>query len=165
MEVQSILKNDGEPMFLRIIGRTLLEEADNKLRRFMRKTVSESGHKLKVAQLKMLVYGPVYLKAALSGLVMGRFNDKEEEDGDCSSRSSNREAADQDAILDLLWQYIVSDTVATLRAACEKLFSDRGVNTKLAFVETPSLLKHRRGTAIRILAKEMLSASSDLDKR
>ena len=153
-------------MFLRIIGRTLLEEADNKLSRFMRKTVSESGQKLKVAQLKMLVYFPVYLKAALSGLVMGRFNDKEEEDGDCSSRSSNREAADQDAILDLLWQYIVSDTVATLRAACEKLFSDRGVNTKLlAFVETPSLLKHRRGTAIRILAKEMLSASSDMDKR
>ena len=158
------MKNDGEPMFLRVIGKTLLEESDNKLSRFMRKTVSESGQKLKVAQLKMLVYGPVYLKAALSG-GMGRFNDKEEEDGDCSSRSSNREAADQDAILDLLWQYIVNDTVATLRAACEKLFSDRGVNTKVAFVETPSLLKHRRGTAIRILAKEMLSASSDMDKR
>ena len=93
-------------------------------------------------------------------------NDKEEEeDGDCSSRSSNREAVDQDAILDLLWQYIVNDSVVTLRAACEKLFSDRGVNTKLAFVETPSLLKHRRGMAIRILAKEMLSASSDMDKR
>ena len=45
-------------------------------------------------------------------------------------------------MLDLLWQYVVNDSVATIRDACEKVSDDRGIrDNSLAFVQTPSLIK------------------------
>ena len=115
-------------------------------------------------------FAPVYFKAALSGLILGSFkkDDLDDDDGsDCYGRhKSNKESVDQDAVLDLLWQYVVNDTVSTLRLACEKLFSDRGVRDgSLAFVKTASLIKYQRAEAIRILAKEMLAVSADYQRQ
>ena len=170
-EVELILKDGGEPAFLRVIGKTLLEEAGTgHVLPFVRKTVSNQRQKIKSSIANARVFAPVYFKAALSGLILGSFKKDDlddDDDSDCYGRhKSNKESVDQDAVLDLLWQYVVNDTVSTLRLACEKLFSDRGVRDgSLAFVKTASLIKYQRAEAIRILAKEMLAVSADYQRQ
>lgn len=55
-------------------------------------------------------------------MVSGFHYDKDDEEtSGCScARRSSRHQVDQDAILDLLWQYVVNDTVVTLREASNK---------------------------------------------
>jgi len=169
-EANFILQGGGEPTaaFLRVIGKTLLEDADQHIGYvlpFVRKTFSDSSQKVKSSIANARVYAPIYFRAALEGLVLGSFNDRESDDpGDCSGgRQSNKEPVDQDAVLNLLWNYVVADTVATLRGACEKVFADRGASdASLAFVKAPSLIKYQRAEAIRILANEMLAAIAEL---
>mmetsp|Transcript_35581 Transcript_35581/g.74998 ORF Transcript_35581/g.74998 Transcript_35581/m.74998 type:complete len:680 (-) Transcript_35581:71-2110(-) len=170
-EANFILQEGGEPTaaFLRLIGRTLMEEADQQtghMLPFVRKTVSDSSLKVKSSIANARLYGPIYFRAALEGLVLGAHNGGENGDsGGCSgSRKSNKDSVDQHAVLDLLWQYVVNDTVVTLREASGKVFADRPASdTSLAFVQTPSMIKYqktKKAKAIRILAREMMAASA-----
>jgi hypothetical protein len=108
------------------------------------------------------VYGPIYFRVALEGMISGsHYDTNDAEDGDCNGDGRvNRHPVDQDAVLDLLWKYIVNDTIGTLRDACDKVFADRGVKDgSLAFVKTQSVLKFQRAEAVRILGREFLAAA------
>lgn len=172
-EANFILRSGGEEItaaFLRVVGSTLREEADQHIGYvlpFVRKTISESSQRVKSSIANARVYAPIYFRAALEGLVMGSSYDDGESDADdvdCTGRrKSSKEPVSQDAVLDLLWQHVLNDSVATLRAACEKVFADRGArDASLAFVKSPSMVKYQRAEAIRILANEMIAASSEV---
>ena len=73
-------------------------------------------------------------------------------------------------MLNLLGQYVVNDSVATLRGACARVFANQGGSgdargAGLAFVKTlpsPSLVKYQTAEAVRILARELIAASADV---
>ena len=163
-EVNVIFQEGGDADFVALIGRTLSQEADRRLGHvlpFVKRVSSDFAHVVssKVASAK--VYGPIYFRVALEGMVSGSYYDKNDTDEDCNNDSrSSRHPVDQDAILDLLWQYISNDSIHTLREACGKVFADQGVRDgSLAFVKTQSLLKFQRAEAVQILGREFLAAA------
>ena len=169
-EATYILREGGEfsDAFLTVIGRTLLQEADGRIGYvlpFVKKASSDFGQLVTSKIASARVYAPIYFRVALEGMVSTSYYDTKSDESDtddCSSgKRSNKHPVDQDAVLDLLWQYVVNDSVQVLREACEKLFADRGVkDVNLAFVQTPSLLKHQRAEALKILAREFLAVST-----
>ncbi|KAL3796405.1 hypothetical protein HJC23_004202 [Cyclotella cryptica] len=169
-EVDFILREGADVDFVAVIGRTLLQEADQRLGHvlpFVKRVGSDFAQVVTSKVASARVYGPIYFRIALEGMLSGsHYNRREPDEGDCSGGNlSDRHLVDQDAVLDLLWQYIVNDTVATLREACNKLFADQGVRDgNLAFVKTQSLLKYQRAEAVRILGREFLAASSGASK-
>mmetsp|Transcript_33302 Transcript_33302/g.69999 ORF Transcript_33302/g.69999 Transcript_33302/m.69999 type:complete len:559 (+) Transcript_33302:16-1692(+) len=175
-EANFILREGGEPTaaFLRVIGRTMMEEADQRIGHvlpFVRKKLSVSSQKFRSSMANIRVYAPIYFRTALERVVSGDYDGREsDDDDDCSGgHNSRNENVDQVAVLDLLWQYVVNDSVATLREACEKVFADQGArDVSLAFVRTPSLMKYhraKRADAVRILAREMLAASAEVSEK
>ncbi|KAL7486389.1 hypothetical protein ACHAW6_011979 [Cyclotella cf. meneghiniana] len=169
-EVNFILREGADLDFVAVIGRTLLQEADQRLGHvlpFVKRAGSDFVQVVSYKVASARVYGPIYFRIALEGMVSGsHYNRRDSDEGDCDGENlSNRHPVDQDAVLDLLWQYIVNDTVATLREACTKLFSDQGLRDgNLAFVKTQSFLKYQRAAAIRILGREFLTASSAVNR-
>ena len=166
-EVEFIFREGGDANFVALIGRTLSQEADRKLGHvlpFVKRVGTDIAQSVSSKVASARVYGPIYFRVALEGLVSGSHYDKTTEDEDCNSRSG-RHPVDQDAVLDLLWKYVVNDTVGTLRAACDKMFSDRGVRDgSLAFVKTQSLLKYQRAEALRIIGREFVAAADRVRK-
>lgn len=182
-----------------IIGTTLLEEADQHAggamvpMSFVRKTLLETTRRVRSTFSNARIYAPIYFRAALEGLALGgggggggpggdygSSSTSLEDDNadDCSgvggrNKKSNKERVDQDAVLDLLWQYVVNDSVATLQGACARVFTDRGGSgdtrgAGLAFLKTPpspSLVKYQRADAVRILARELIAASTEVGER
>jgi len=156
---------------------------------FVRKKLLETTRRVRSTFSNARVYAPIYFRAALEGLALGggggpggeydsSSSSSEDDADDCSgvggSSKSNKEHVDQDAVLDLLWQYVVNDSVATLRGACARVFADRGGSSGdtrgagLAFVKTPpspSLVKYQRAEAVRILARELIAASAEAGER
>ncbi|KAL7548475.1 hypothetical protein ACHAWF_011755 [Thalassiosira exigua] len=170
IEVCGILRGGGESL-LGVIGNTLSREANQQtgfVVPFVRKSFSDSSQKVKSSIANAKVYLPIYFRLALEGLLLGNFSGKKGEGSDdCSgSHKPSKEFVDQDAVLDLLWQYVVNDTVVTLREACAKIFADRGTrDAGYAFLQTPAWIKHqraKRAEAVRILAREMLAVSADV---
>ena len=161
-EVEFIFREGGDVNFVAVIGRTLSQEADQRLGHvlpFVKRVSTDFAQSVSSKVASARVYGPIYFRVALEGLVSGSHYDKTTEDGDCDNRSG-KHPVDQDAVLDLLWKYVVNDTVGTLREACDKVFADRGVRDgSLAFVKTQSLLKYQRAEAVRILGREFLAAA------
>jgi hypothetical protein len=164
-EVDEILK-EGDKDFVAVIGRTLVQEADQRLglvMPFVKGIGSGFARAVSSKVASARVYGPIYFRIALEGMVSNSYYDKNDTgDGDCSGKNrSGRHPVDQEAVLKLLWQYVVNDTVVALQEACNKVFADQGVRDgNLAFVKTQSLLKYHRAEAIRILGREFLAASS-----
>lgn len=165
-EVNKILRMGGEPTvaFLRVIGNTLSEEADRQIGLvvpFVRKAITNTNQKVKSIFANARVYAPVYFRATLESLVLGDHTEQYDTD-DCSGNRT-RDPVDQEAVLDLLWQYVVGDTVTVLREACDKVFADRGASdANLAFIQTPALMKYQRSKkaeALRILANAFLHAN------
>ena len=119
-----------------IIGTTLLEEADPHAGgamvpvSFVRKTLSKTTRRVRSTFSNARA---IYFRAALEGLSLGggrgggpggdygssSASSEDDDADDCSgvrgrNKKSNKEHVDQDAVLDLLWQYVVNDSVATL---------------------------------------------------
>lgn len=162
-EVEFIFKEGGDVEFIELIGKTLSQEADRRLGHvlpFVKRLSTDVAHKISAKVASARVYGPIYFRVALEGVLSGSYYDNNEKNDDCGSGSrSHRHPVDQDAVLDLLWKYVVDDTTNTLRDACNKLFADQGVRDgSLAFVKTNSLLKFQRAEPIRILGREFLAA-------
>ena len=163
-EVEFILKEGGDVEFVELIGKTLSQEADRRLGRvlpFVKRVSADVAHQVSSKVASARVYGPIYFRVALEGVLSGAYYENNAtNDGDCGTGSrAHRHPVDQDAILDLLWKYVVDDTTNTLREACNKVFADQGVRDgSLAFVKTQSLLKYQRAEPIRILGNEFLTA-------
>ncbi|KAL7509267.1 hypothetical protein ACHAXN_006284 [Cyclotella atomus] len=166
-EAEFILRDGGDSDFVALIGRTMSQEADRRLGHmlpFVKRVSSDFAHVVSSKVASARVYGPIYFRVALEGMVSGSYYDKNDtDDGDCTSDSrSNRHSVDQDAVLELLWQYISTDTIHILREACGKVFADQGVSDggSLAFVKTnQSILKFQRAEAIKILGREFVTAA------
>ncbi|KAL7465140.1 hypothetical protein ACHAXS_005467 [Conticribra weissflogii] len=168
VEARKILHNGGEHAFLTVIGKTLQQESERRLGRvipFVKKASSDIAQLITSKVAGARVYAPVYLRVAIDGMASASYyagaNEKAEEEQDnCSDRLSDTHRVDQEAVLDLLWQYVVTDCLGVMRDACEKLFADQSEKeTKFAFLQTPSLIKIRKAEALGILAKELLDIS------
>jgi hypothetical protein len=163
--VENIFKGGGDVDFVAVIGRTLSQEADRRLGHvlpFVKRFGTDFAQAVSSKVASARVYGPIYFRVALEGMISGsHYDTNDAEDGDCNGDGRvNRHPVDQDAVLDLLWKYIVNDTIGTLRDACDKVFADRGVKDgSLAFVKTQSVLKFQRAEAVRILGREFLAAA------
>lgn len=170
-EVELIFKEGGDTDFVALIGRTLSQEADRRLGHvlpFVKRVSSDFAHAVSSKVASARVYGPIYFRIALEGMLSGSHYDKANTDeGDCNSDgSSGRHHVNQDAVLELLWQYISNDSIHTLREACGKVFADQGVRDgSLAFVKTQSLLKFQRAEAVKILGREFLAAAAEREKK
>jgi len=168
LEARKITQNGRDNAFLAVIGKTLQQESERRLGRvipFVRKASSDIGQLITTKMAAARVYAPVYLRVAFEGMASGTYysgaNEQAAKQDECADRMSDRHRVDQDSILDLLWQYVVTDCVSVLRDACDKMFADRSEKeVNFAFVQTPSIIKARKAEALGILAKELLAVAN-----
>jgi hypothetical protein len=119
-EAEFIFRDGGDADFVALIGRTMSQEADRRLGHvlpFVKRVGSDFAQVVSSKVASARVYGPIYFRVALEGMISGSHYDKNDiDDGDCNSDNrSNRHPVDQDAVLELLWQYVSNDTIHTLR--------------------------------------------------